>query len=74
MNEPTAHVRIVKTASGGSWCGSPRRRVVVENRTLCGADATSFDGRERDVRGMLRDPQWSARVCAACVQLLGAAK
>ena len=72
IREHTSHLRMVVKVSGGSWCGSPRRRVVQSNRTLCGADMTAFDLPERDFRYLLRDRRWVARACARCVALLNA--
>lgn len=63
------HVRIVRTGPGGSWCGSPRKRVVVQNETACGAPCTGHDACPRG--GKLSRDQVSALVCPECRRLFG---
>ena len=66
-----SHVRVLKSAAGRAWCGSPGKRVCVENHTLCGDPVT-----DRDVRlsksGKLSkaDAEWvTCPKCRAALQL-----
>jgi hypothetical protein len=62
------HARIVSTAPGRTWCGSPGRRVIVENRTLCGAEP-GLDVRLRGDRSLPRRDHAYLR-CVACRTML----
>lgn len=64
------HARIVRTAPGGTWCGSPRKRVTVENRTACGAPCTGHDVFPTSAGKIARNAA-EALVCRACREWLG---
>jgi hypothetical protein len=61
------HVRIVRSGSGGSWCGSPRKRVVTLNQTPCGAPCTGHDVLLRG--GKISRVSATALVCPDCRRL-----
>lgn len=65
------HVRIVETGSGGSWCGSPRKRVVTRNETACGAPCTGHDVLPRG--GKLSRVSATFLVCPECRRRFGLA-
>jgi hypothetical protein len=67
----TSHARIIKEAAGRSWCGSPGKRVTVENRALCGSLVLT----DRDVlvngKGRIAKSNESRLRCPLCRVALG---
>lgn len=63
------HARVIRNAPGRSWCGTPGKKINVENRTLCGATMTDHDMRLRGGK-LSKDESERWLSCIDCRRLL----